>query len=86
LGAGFISNPLNHLANGRAFKAFDRALELNPSDPITLQGKDNAMMALGRNSEANAAFAKAKETLAYSYGVAGREPHHGCKALRAFEF
>jgi tetratricopeptide (TPR) repeat protein len=61
LGAGFISNPLNNLANVRAFKAFDRALELNPSDPIALQGKDNALMALGCNSDADAAFAKAKE-------------------------
>lgn len=42
-----------------ALKAFDRALELDPTSEIALDGKGNALRSLGRNSDADAAFAKA---------------------------
>jgi len=47
--------------HSEALKAFNKALELNPSDMIAMQGKGNALLALGRQPEADAAFAKAKE-------------------------
>jgi tetratricopeptide (TPR) repeat protein len=44
-----------------AIIAFDRALELDPSNMIAMQEKGVALQSLGRISEAEAAFAKAKE-------------------------
>ena len=44
-----------------AIEAFDKALQINPKDPLTWQRKGDALKALGRNSEADTAFAKAKE-------------------------
>lgn len=44
-----------------ALNAFDRALEIDPSNMIAMQGKGVALQSLGRISEAEAAFAKAKE-------------------------
>ncbi len=47
--------------NEEAVDAFDRALAINPDDPRTWQAKGNALKALGRQSEADEAYAKAKE-------------------------
>lgn len=44
-----------------AIKAFDNALQINPKDPLTWLNKGNALKALGRQTEADTAFAKAKE-------------------------
>jgi len=44
-----------------ALNAFDSVLELDPSNMIAMQGKGTALQSLGRISEAEAAFAKAKE-------------------------
>jgi len=44
-----------------AIKTFDSALEIDPSNMIAMQGKGTALQSLGRISEAEAAFAKAKE-------------------------
>jgi len=44
-----------------AIIAFDRALELDPSNMYAMQEKGVALQSLGRISEAEAAFAKAKE-------------------------
>ncbi len=44
-----------------ALKAFDKAIELNPTNAIAWAGKGNALESLGRNSEADTAFARAKE-------------------------
>ena len=44
-----------------AVEAFDKALQMNPKDPRTWESKGDALKALGRNSEADAAYAKAKE-------------------------
>jgi tetratricopeptide (TPR) repeat protein len=44
-----------------AIKTFDRALEIDPSNMIAMQGKGTALLALGRISESKAAFSKAKE-------------------------
>jgi len=41
--------------------AFDRALEINPSDPLTWLARGNALAALNRQDEAEAAYAKARE-------------------------
>ena len=45
----------------KALNAFDSALELDPSNMIAMQGKGTALQSLGRISEAETAFAKAKE-------------------------
>ncbi len=47
--------------NEEAVDAFDRALAINPDDPRTWQAKGDALKALGRQSEADEAYAKAKE-------------------------
>lgn len=44
-----------------AIVALDRALAINPSDPLVWLARGNALMALNREDEANAAYAKAKE-------------------------
>jgi len=44
-----------------AIDAFDRALELDPSNMYAMQEKGFALQALGRNSEAEAAFARARD-------------------------
>ena len=44
-------------ANG----AFDRALAINPDDPITWQAKGDVLKELGRQAEADEAYAKARE-------------------------
>jgi len=44
-----------------ALKAFDKAIELNPTNAIAWAGKGSALESLGRNSEADTAFARAKE-------------------------
>ncbi len=44
-----------------AIKSFDKALQINPKDPLIWLNKGNALKALGRQTEADAAFAKAKE-------------------------
>lgn len=44
-----------------AIQAFDRALQINPKDPLTWTNKGDALKAIGRQVEANAAYAKAKE-------------------------
>jgi Flp pilus assembly protein TadD len=44
-----------------AIEAFDRALQINPKDSLTWQNKGHNLKALGRNTDADAAFAKAKE-------------------------
>ena len=47
--------------NEEALLAYDRVLAINPDDPRTSQAKGDALQALGRQSEAEAAFARAKE-------------------------
>lgn len=47
--------------HNEAIEAFDKALQINSKDPRTWQSKGDALKALGRNSEADAAYAKAKE-------------------------
>jgi Flp pilus assembly protein TadD len=44
-----------------AVKAFDSALQIDPKDAQVWSLKGNALQALGHNSEADDAFAKAKE-------------------------
>ena len=46
--------------HSEAVEAFDKALQINSEDPFTWQRKGDALKALGRNSEADAAFAKAE--------------------------
>jgi len=47
--------------HSEAVEAYDKALQINSNDPLTWQRKGDALKALGRNSEADAALAKAKE-------------------------
>jgi Flp pilus assembly protein TadD len=42
-------------------KAFDKAIEIEPQHALAWYNKGTALMLLRRNSEADAAFAKAKE-------------------------
>jgi Flp pilus assembly protein TadD len=44
-----------------AIIAFDRALEIDPSNMYAMQEKGSALQSLGRISEAEAAFAEAEE-------------------------
>jgi tetratricopeptide (TPR) repeat protein len=44
-----------------AIKFFDRAIELNPHDLMAYDRKNRSLKALGRNEEAEAVLAKAKE-------------------------
>jgi tetratricopeptide (TPR) repeat protein len=44
-----------------AIDAFDKALQLNPKDPLTWMNKGDALKALGRQAEADSAYAKARE-------------------------
>jgi tetratricopeptide (TPR) repeat protein len=44
-----------------AIQAFDKALQIDPKDAQAWNLKGQALKALGQNSEADAAFAKAKE-------------------------
>ncbi len=44
-----------------AVDALDKALQINPKDPLTWMNKGDALKALGRQAEADAAYAKAKE-------------------------
>jgi Flp pilus assembly protein TadD len=44
-----------------AVKAYDSALQINPNDAQVWSLKGDALKALGRQAEADAAFAKAKE-------------------------
>ena len=48
-----------------AIKAYEGAIKLNPESAPAWYNKGNALESLGRTTEANAAFAKAKE-LGYS--------------------
>jgi len=43
-----------------AIKAYDKAIEIYPNNSYALESKGLALEALGRNSEANAAFSEAK--------------------------
>jgi Flp pilus assembly protein TadD len=47
--------------NEDAIKAYDEAIKLDPNDGLTWNNKGEALKSLGRTTEANAAFAKAKE-------------------------
>jgi Flp pilus assembly protein TadD len=40
--------------------AYDKSIELNPDDADTWNSRGNALRDIGRNEEAEAAFAKAK--------------------------
>ena len=44
-----------------AVNAFDKALQINPKDPLTWMNKGDALKALGRQAEADEAYAKARE-------------------------
>ncbi len=44
-----------------AVSAFDKALQINPKDPLTWMNKGDALKALGRQAEADEAYAKARE-------------------------
>ncbi len=44
-----------------AVKAYDASIRLDPNDAAVWNNKGMALKALGRTTEANAAFAKAKE-------------------------
>ncbi|HQN31377.1 MAG TPA: tetratricopeptide repeat protein, partial [Methanothrix soehngenii] len=55
--------------NNEAIEAFDRALKINPNDPRTWQARGDALQALGRQVEADEAYAKAQSL---GYGI---EPH-----------
>ncbi len=44
-----------------AVDAFDKALQINPKDPLTWMNKGDALKALGREAEADEAYAKARE-------------------------
>ncbi|GAB6266389.1 MAG: hypothetical protein STSR0001_18360 [Methanothrix sp.] len=44
-----------------AVDAFDKALQINPKDPLTWMNKGDALKALGRQAEADEAYAKARE-------------------------
>jgi len=44
-----------------AVDAFDKALQINPKDPLTWMNKGDALKALGRKAEADEAYAKARE-------------------------
>jgi tetratricopeptide (TPR) repeat protein len=52
---------LAHSDNGAALTAFEKGITLNPEDGSAWFFKGDALKALGRQSEAEAAFAKAKE-------------------------
>jgi tetratricopeptide (TPR) repeat protein len=58
-----IGNALNHLGKyEEAIKAYDKAIELEPSEAILdWQNKGYSLKALGRDTEAEIAFAKARE-------------------------
>lgn len=47
--------------HNEAIEAFDKALQINSKDPRIWQSKGDALKALGRNSEADTAYTKAKE-------------------------
>ena len=47
--------------NEDALKAFDRALELDPTSAMAWEGKVDALRSLGRNSDADAVLAKASD-------------------------
>ena len=49
----------------KSHQAFNQSLDLNPANAVAWQGKGDVLLALGRNSEADAAYAKARE-LGYS--------------------
>jgi tetratricopeptide (TPR) repeat protein len=44
-----------------AIDAFDKALQINPKDPLTWMNKGDALKSLGRQAEADEAYAKARE-------------------------
>ena len=55
-------NVLEKIGNHEdALKAFDKAIELFPEDAEAWKGKGDSFKALGRQAEADAAYAKAKE-------------------------
>lgn len=47
--------------NEEAVEAFDRALAINPEDPLTWMALGDALKAMGRQVNADEAYAKAKE-------------------------
>ena len=74
-----------------ALKAFDKAIELNPQNPIALDGKGTALYNLNKSNEELKAFDKAielnpQDTIALNgKGIALRDLGKSDEALKAFD-